>query len=473
MLGGKLTTLLKCFSKEEWKSFSKFVHSPYFNSRPELAPILDYLQTQAPVFSEETMSKSALTAAIPLPKALSKKEIAHLMNYLLKLAEQFIGQQYYESNTTKMNFDKLHGLVNRNLDQHYEFLFKKVEKDLQETQLKERDFFLLRYELSSIADRHFIAKDERRFDTQIQEKANNLDLFYISQKLKTLCELVNRQRIFQQPYQLNLVEELLGVIQNPTFTMTPYITCYQHILKMQLDENADENFKAVKTFFQLNADLFSKEDQSDILSHILNYCIQQIRLRAEKTFFMEEALTLYLLGIQKEILLENGILSPWHFKNIISLFTNLKKFKAAALFIREHAPKLESTIRENTMHYNLATLDYNLKDYEGAIEHLQHVKFTDIHYHLNSRLLLLQIYYEQDEDDALRSLLASFSIFLKRNKKISTELKTTYLNFCKILKAILRRNPQRIDSITERIEKYSPLAARQWLKEMIAKEEKG
>ncbi len=470
MINSKIIALLKLFSKEEWILFDKFVRSPYFNSRPELIPFMEYLQAYAPDFPEENIARSTIISKIPLPEGNPEKQLAYLMNYLLKLAEKFIGQQQYESQESKVYFDILNALINRKLDKHYQFFLKKVTQTLKEGYPTGSDYFLLQYELANIADRNFIAKDERRFDKHVQQVADNLDLFYISRKLKVTCEMINRERIFQTPYQLNHLKELLELSQNSSLISTPYITCYQHILKMQQNDNADDNFKAVKTLFEKQIDTFSKIDQNDLLSHILNYCIQQIRLRPEKQYFMEEALQLYLLGIEKGVLLEQGILSPWHFKNIISLFTNLKKFKKAEQFIIENTSKLDISIRKNTMHYNLATLNYNLKAYDIAISHLQKVKFTDIHYHLTSRLLLIQIYYEKNEAEPLRSLLASFTTFLNRNKNISTELRKTYLNFCKILKAILRRNPNRINAIKEKIQKYSPLAGRQWLKEMIEKE---
>ena len=62
------------------------------------------------------------------------------------------------------------------------------------------------------------------------------------------------------------------------------------------------------------------------------------------------------------------------------------------------------------------------------IEQLREVEYKNLTYSLGGKLMLLKTYYELEELNPLSSLLDSYSIYLRRNKLISRELKQQYLN---------------------------------------------
>ena len=87
-----------------------------------------------------------------------------------------------------------------------------------------------------------------------------------------------------------------------------------------------------------------------------------------------------------------------------------------------------------------------------------------MYYSLDSRRLLLKIYFEIEEDEALWSLIASFRIFLKRNKLANEATTKAYINFVDILKRISKRDPMLKDSILEQIQGTRALPDRTWLR---------
>ncbi|MDX1939884.1 MAG: hypothetical protein SFU99_04985, partial [Saprospiraceae bacterium] len=132
-------------------------------------------------------------------------------------------------------------------------------------------------------------------------------------------------------------------------------------------------------------------------------------------------------------------------------------------FIQEYAPKLPETFKENALHYNMAELYYYTHRFGEAQEHLNQVAFSDLNYYLGARVLLAKIFYETNEEEALLSLISSFTIFLKRNKQISNDLKHTYLNFCQILFQIVRRSPSQMNKLKDKINSTKLLTDRAWL----------
>ena len=77
--------------------------------------------------------------------------------------------------------------------------------------------------------------------------------------------------------------------------------------------------------------------------------------------------------------------------------------------------------------------------------------------------MLAKIYYETNEENALLSLLAAFTVFLKRNKNISADLKKTYLNFCHFLFQIIRKKKKHLPKLREEIRITKLLTDRAWL----------
>ena len=80
--------------------------------------------------------------------------------------------------------------------------------------------------------------------------------------------------------------------------------------------------------------------------------------------------------------------------------------------------------------------------------------------------MLLRIYFETNEGEALFALIASFSIYLRRNKKIAKDVRESYLNFASILGRIVRATKDKYPSITEKINNTKQLANRNWLLEI-------
>ena len=65
---------------------------------------------------------------------------------------------------------------------------------------------------------------------------------------------------------------------------------------------------------------------------------------------------LYIEGIKNNILLENGQISPWTYKNVVKLGLGLKRFEWVESFVREYSQYLSAREREDAYHFNLADL---------------------------------------------------------------------------------------------------------------------
>jgi hypothetical protein len=84
--------------------------------------------------------------------------------------------------------------------------------------------------------------------------------------------------------------------------------------------------------------------------------------------------------------------------------------------------------------------------------------------------MLIKIYFELNEIDALLSLIASFKIFIKRNTSVSEANKEAYNNFINIIQQFIKYATQKsAPELLTSIKNTKPLADRNWLLEQYSK----
>ncbi len=462
MTQSKLILLLKTFKKTEWRRFKEFLASPYFNKRTDLIAFFAYIAATLPDLPDKKLTKTVVFKKLYPSQPYDDKQMRYLMNYTLKAAEQFLGQQKLEYLSLKDNYI-LEELVDRKLEKHAKGYFEKIAKNQDSTQEKSINHYYTQYKLADTANKHFNNQVLRKDDPNLQLSSDNLDLFYLINKFKYSCEMLNRQKFFSTNYDLHFTNHIFDFLKKGSYINEPLITIYSQVYDMQLKENAAEEFEKLKDFIQSYNKVISDTEKQHIYFYAINYCSQQIRNNVNRNYYATECLNLYLDGIEQEFLFVNQFLSPWTFKNVIRLGLNLKRYDWTEQFIQKYYKKLAPEFQEDAMHYNLADLYYRKKNYKIAQNHLQLVEYSDVFYNLDAKEMLLKIYYENNETESLFSLIASFSIYLRRNKKISMNVRDTYLNFATLLHQIVRTTKSKIPTIINKINQTKLVANRSWL----------
>ena len=141
--------------------------------------------------------------------------------------------------------------------------------------------------------------------------------------------------------------------------------------------------------------------------------------------------------------------------------------------INEQKNKLPDDQRENAYTYNLANYYYETKEYKKATKLLQSVDFKDVYYNLDSKSMLLKIYFEQDEEEAFFALVTTFKAYLTRNKLISSDRYITYNNLLKftrnafVFKTMLpyqqRHNINKINALKKNLIETKNVVNLNWL----------
>lgn len=465
MENSKLIALLKSFSAAEWRKFRAFISSPYYNTNSELIPFFDYLKAQSPRFLAKNLITQDIYKVLYPHRNYDHKHFKYLMSFLLRLAEQFLGIQKYEGQKTLVQYHILEGCVERSLEKSYNSNYKLALADFNKVTYRDSDYYFWKYLLSDAARQNFDSKRLRKPNAELQNAIDAFDLFYLSKKLKYVCMVLNAQKILSANFQQNLIDEVSAYLKGKDHAEIPAIAVYYQIFLTLTEGDDDAHFEELKVLLQKFFGQFSPSEMRELFVHAINYCLRKTRQQNER--FVVEALDLYEQGIEQGVLLEKGILSPWTFENVIKLGLRLKRYNWTEQFIQKHSGSLAKTFRENAVNYGLADLNYHKGNLEESMNYLRLVEFSDFFFTLNAKIMLLKLYFDQDEEDALDSLIASFRIFLKRNKLISEEVKKTYQNFITILNHLTKGNRKSIEDIRSKINSTPLLTDRKWLLEVV------
>lgn len=465
MENSKLTELLRSFSPQDWRAFRELVASPYFNRNQEVIRLCEWMYQHSA--DPSLLSRAAAHAYLFPGSPIEDTQLNHTMSFLLKLAEDYLGLELYWKEKFAHSNNVLRSLGKRNLEKHYRFHLEKLRKGLEKETVSDASIFLGAYTTEIFEAERIALNSPRQFNESVQKATDNLDAFYLLEKLRHTCYMYNSQAILATPYNLQLVDEICRFVGEHLSSMpTPAIEAYYRILQLLTNENPDGDFQLLKLLLAERAPEIGQEDLRDIYQYAINFCNYQI-MRVREVY-VAEAFDLYATGIESGVLLENKTLSPWHFKNIVNLALKLKRYAWTETFIATTTPLLAKEFQADAAHYNFALLYYTTGRLNEALLQLNKVEFTDLHYSLGAKSMRCKIYYENDDFDALDSLLHAFNTYLRRNKLISDNVRQAYLNFIQLLKKIIRIPTSQLHTILPEVEKMQVLAGKEWFLEILS-----
>lgn len=429
MDNSKLISLLRTFDAKDLRLFGDFVRSPFYNKNVELARLYEQLRKTAPEFPAHKIDKYLIWTQLYPDLAPDEKEISYLMNFLLKLAERYIGMRRYQEDTFMPEFHILEAYSGRGLDKHYRHKHRQLGKLLSGHPYQNERHYYNAYEMASLDARFIHLKQQRTVDHHLRGTVDHLDRYYLATRLRLTCELINRRNILSAEYDQEEVDKLLNYLHTHESVLElPVIGVYYYQLRMLIEPEQEQFFHSFKALLSENGSLLPPLELKEVYVYAQNYCIRRIRQGAGG--FLKELFEIYQEALKAGTLLESdGYLSPWKFKNIVSVALRLGETDWAEGFIEEFLPELPVEFRESASAYNIAHIRYHQKEYAQALKTLQAVEFSDLYYSLDTRKMMLRIYFEQADTEPLLSLIAAFKIFLKRNKLISDGNRAAYRNF--------------------------------------------
>lgn len=435
MRESKLLRQLKALSADELIRFKEFVHSPFFNKHLPTTQLFDYIHPQ--LYTLTHLDKKAIFKSIYGKASFKEHKVNNLMSYLMGLLERFHGQLLWDKKKTEQRLLELGFAYQKNQTALFKSLQLRIKKHLENSDIQDSRFYFHQHRFYLLHDYFSLQQGDRMHTDLLLKQVEAFDLYYISEKLKFSCDMVSRMEVLNQKFELHFLPELLGYLRanRDRFQAIPTIEVYYSLLQMLRESKKEEHYHQFKHLLTKHYKRFSQEEAQLLYDYAENYCVQKIN--EGETSYLREIFRLYQQLIESKLILKNGLLLEWDYKNIVTVGCRLEAYEWTQDFIENYKSYLPLPVQENAFTYNLAAFYYSTKQYNDALLLLQQLEFTDVHYHLGAKFIQCKIYYELAETEALLSLLDSFRIYLLRNKSMAKKEKQAPLNFIRLTKKLV------------------------------------
>jgi hypothetical protein len=467
----KLYYLLSDLGNRERSRLRDYLHSPYFHPLPELNRLFDLLEEDYRALGLPYPEPAAVWARLYPDRAYEDLAFRTMSSQLLRKIEGFLEQEALQDKPVWRERMLLAELEKRRLDRHLHYVLQRSRKTLEQNPQKDSEQQIGIYHLE-LAQHRFNARQAIRSQKLAPAAAlSALDNYYIGSRLRLACEILNLQHIVQIPEQAAAMEEVEGLLRRSRGSGSPSVLLYGSVwtmLRAAAPGEAEAAYRELRGHMENQAGFLPQEEQYEIWIHAINFCIRQAN--RGQIEYLRELLGLYQEALQRDLLLERGQLSPSNYKNMVTVGLRVGEYTWVRRFIQTYREVLPPAFRDNAYTYNLAVYYYTLGHYEQVLELLREVEYDDVFYNLDSKVLLLKVYYETEESDALFSLFDSFAVFLKRNKVLSGYHKTINLNLIRYLKRLSRLPPGKskaLEELQQRVEATREISALQWLTEKL------
>jgi hypothetical protein len=471
MTDSKIYNVLTYFDKVEQNRLRKYIRSPYFNANEALMDFYDILTEHINANGKASpLTKEIIWTQLYKNETFNDVRFRKLSSDLLKLVEGFLAQQIYDDN----NLQKVNFLLEAINEKKIEYLYNSATKQAQIlsniSNQKPSSYYYHQFEIQKKLYNLNEAELKRFEKSNVEEIINNLDYFYLAEKLKWYINILSRQNLISHEYQLLFIDEIISHINKYTYENVPLIRIYYLTFLTQTANNEEHYFALKDLLFKYRKTLPLKDAEEAYIT-MFSYCIK--KMNQGNAEFYSEFLSLSKDLLKTDILLASGELNPWYFRNAVMASLRLNEYEWAEQFINDYENKLPSDFRKSAVSYNRALVYFYQKKYDKVIPLLQSVEYDELVYNLSSKSILLAVYYELDADEALNSLMESFKTFLNRHKEISDIQRTLYTNLMKYIKKLLKLIPgdqKEITKIKQEMEddKKVGIASMKWVYEKLA-----
>lgn len=446
----------------ERQRFRKWLLSPLHNTRQELTALLDYwllCEKKASVPQAEDSFKAAFPQ-----KSYSETNMRHLLSWMMAQIRDFLTWTELQSDPWQAQRYALRSFRRRNLEAAFLNLQTNIADTLQEAPLLDLEAPLLRFHAEMEKFQWNLAQ-KRRQPVTFDALAEHL-IAYMTIQMLRLGYMYRAQQALQKetPQALERLEALLQAFPPATQQEYPHIAIFHTGFRLLSHPEEDHWLPEFRSQLMQYGAQLAADEARDLLMLAINYCIRRINQGQQQ--YLAEALTFYEMGLHRQWLLdERKHLTKYTYNNVLLTIIALRDWERAHTFLEVYREQLAPADREMVYAYNKAVLHFRKGDDATAQTLLRTLSFADPMYNLEARRMLLRIYYEKKEFDALESLLDNLLTWLRRHRELGYH-REMYRNLALFTGKLLRIPAAEKDKrrkLAERIKNAPLVADRAWL----------
>ncbi|MGH1338362.1 MAG: hypothetical protein ACRBFS_19745 [Aureispira sp.] len=461
MYTSKLVTLLKTLDSRQKEAFKKWTYSPVHLQHKMTQELLSILLSKRNLTPKSVDRHTVFKQLYP-QQIYKDSQLKHLMSYATKQLEDFIEFLMQQKATFENKKKLVLFLEEKQLDTYTKKQLKQLQRYQEQRPLRNSRYFEEQYQLEKLLFFHQNNQSRQKY-TNLQPLLDAQSITFVLDTLYYACEVLTHQRLYKSNYRIPLLAGILTEIEAGFYATVPTVQLYYYGYKMLEEVENTQHFEQLQVFLLEYATALSKKELKHFYLMAINYCVQ--RLNSGLETYVRKVFELFQQALKWDILIEEGQLSQFTYKNIMTAAIRLEEYAWTALFITNYTPLLPPKFQSNYACFANAKLHFAQGHYDACLQLLAQVEFDDLFLNMSAKSMLLKIYYERQDFLPLHSLLTSFRRFLQRQSIVAYQ-RQIYENFLVLTEKLLSLPPKQSKKknlLRHEIEQTSPLTERPWL----------
>jgi len=486
--------LLKSFSAEEKRRFSKFISSPYFNESKKLCMLYKEIMKYYPLFTHVQLTKENLFEKLnpecKFRDALMRDLLHDLQNLLLRfivtervnksqsikedcLLKELIARNQQklflrsidkidrsESNMDGINPENLYEYYNREVNKiNFNSLYskkvkrEKVEKDIDDLKNNITNFII--YFITEVIDEY-------------------LNMLFKSRRYNVACE-ENFICRFLDKFDIDTLVKNSQIDNKFMFMVEVYNSMYKTFRYMD-DEKYYHDYKKIVLKHS------NKLNHSEMTGHfakLVNYCLLKINSMIKLKKYKTELMELYEIMLENNYYVSDKVkyLSNVLYRSILLLGLEIKKPYWNFNYIKKYSRKLNPDDIEDMRNFGYAYFYNSQGDYEKSLSYVEKIPLENFNYKFDKKNLKLKNFFELKYLNSCLNIIDAYEKQLLNSDTISEERETRHRNFFYYLKKIVlyMMDKEKIDIGFEKkkLKECEQVHFKDWLFEKIDQAERG
>lgn len=427
MKHSQLAVILRSFTKAEFKEFSRFLRSPYFNNRDEVTRFYDALKGFYPLFNSKNLTEENIFSKVYPKKKFSSVLMRKLVSLIIQQAMNFFTVSSFKENVLEFNVKMLDKLREKKLDTMFEKKIRNIEELFGKSK-QDFAFYESKYKYTSILNGYYLNVNEKTMVNKFQNELDDFIEYYLGVSLLMYLRLSEWGRMYSIKFDMKFYNEVINYLSVSEFKNITISQIYFNML-MLLNSGEEKYFFTLQDLRDKFEDKLSGIDDFNIGVVSIQYCYKRV-LKGDTEYRRHQ------FNITNKILDKNlipaGYVDPYFFTNAVRNASAIKELEWAEKFINNYKQKLNPDNSEEITDYSLALVEFSRKNYERSLKHLSKINLEMSGMKLEIKNLLVVIYYELSYTEELISLIDTYKHFLHRDKNMSNQSRQTstlFLNF--------------------------------------------
>jgi hypothetical protein len=472
MRNSKIIQILRTFSAEELNLLGDFINSPFFNKSKVQVNLFEILRKRHPDYNEKYMDKKTIFRELHSGKKFNEQVYKNNSSDFLKLLKKFLIQIGMNDNYNITTQILLNQYNNRFLDSLFNSTLNIYKKELGSNNKVDELYFDNLFRLEHEIVQYGLARNKQN---EISENVVNRSSYQIFNLfiwlLKSLTEIRTNEFIFNAVIDPNLPKEFYKQIEKedilkysnhlPEFEKNIFEIFYYGVLASYY--NNDEYYYKFKKLFLENMNKFRFDVSYNFLVRLETSCIFKAHKNKD---FSKELFNIYKLKLKHNMykFRTGPNFSIINFRNMLVVALSLGEIKWAEDFVEKYYREIPQEHRQWMYDFSHAKICFEKKEFDRAFGNLSKINLKEFAFKFDFRSLLVKLFYETKNIEGLLHEIETYRQFLYKNKNVSEERKTSYLNFLSFVNELFKAEDKMVlEELKFKLTSTEPVNDKEWL----------